>query len=88
MATEAEAGVTQPPAQHGHQELDEAGGTLPWSPQREHGPTPELTLLAPELRIHFCCFKLPNLRSRVTAPGHSPSVYVGVECHCYHQPRN
>lgn len=39
-ATGAEVMVTWPPARCPHQELDKAGGTLPWSPQRECGPDP------------------------------------------------
>ena len=47
----------------GHQELDEAGGSLPWNLRKS------LPLLA---GIHSCCLKLPGLWSfDVAAPGHS-----------------
>ena len=62
MATEAEAGVAQPLGWPSHQELDEAGGTLPWSPQRERRLTPELTLLAPgRAEDQVCLFEAPGL---------------------------
>ena len=60
-ATGAEVGVMGPPARQCHQELDEAGGTLPWSPRGSAALTPELTLLAPgQGDDHICLSEAPQ----------------------------
>ena len=57
VKTEAEMGGTRSQAQGrlGHQKLEEAGRTLPWSPRREPGPAHTL-ILESGLQIRFLLF--------------------------------